>query len=59
VKVVNTGFSIFLQTAKTKTKIVGFQNIHTHKHTFVNEKFGDPSAPILQEKLRGFLSPLS
>jgi hypothetical protein len=58
VEVVNTGFSIFRQNSKTKTKIVEVFKTYTHKHTFVNEKLGDPSAPILQEKLRGFLSPL-
>jgi len=46
------------KTAKPKQKLLVFKT-YTHKHTFVNEKLGDPSAPILQEKLRGFLSPLS
>jgi len=46
------------KTAKPKPKLSGFKTC-THKHTFVNEKLRDPSAPILQEKLRRFLSPLS
>jgi hypothetical protein len=29
------------------------------KNLEIHPKLGDPSTPILQEKLRGFLSPLS
>jgi hypothetical protein len=52
-------FASSSKTAKLKQKLSGFSKTYTHKHTFVNEKLGDPSAPILQEKLRGFLSPVS